>query len=252
MTCAEPRPLVDAYLDRELDLAASLEMEEHFTRCRTCSEAYEAGRRLRAEIGASVTYFPAPAELRQRLASATRESTRKRRRATPARWLALAAPIAAAALLVVSILPLVRRAGDTSVVDEIVSGHVRSLMATHLTDVPSTDKHTVKPWFDGKLDFAPAVVDLADHGFPLVGGRLDYLGKRPVAALVYGRQRHFINLFTWPDAGPAVEPQADSRHGFQLVHWREHGMSYWAISDLNAAELGEFTALARQRLAPLP
>jgi len=136
-------------------------------------------------------------------------------------------------------------------IDEIVSGHVRSLMADHLTDVASSDKHTVKPWFDGKLDFSPAVVDLADHGFPLVGGRLDYLGSRSVAALVYARQKHFINLFVWPSTreGDLGEPKS-SRHGFHLIHWNAAEMSYWAVSDLNPAELEEFAGLIRNRMAP--
>ena len=136
------------------------------------------------------------------------------------------------------------------VTDELVAAHVRSLMVDHLTDVASTDRHTVKPWFEGKLDFSPAVVDLADHGFPLVGGRLDYIEDRPVAALVYGRQRHFVNLFVYPDTGSESAARSLSRRGFQLVEWRRAGMRYTAVSDLNAADLVDFAALYRERSAP--
>ena len=246
MSCVEPRPFVDAYLDGELDLAAALALEQHLAQCDVCSEACAAGRRLRSAIGADAMYFRAPAELRDTLAAAAGIRPQRTGRRIPG-WLTAAMPLAAAAVLILAVLTPMRPERDAPLVDEVVSGHVRSLMADHLTDVASTDRHTVKPWFEGKLDFAPSVVDLADHGFPLVGGRLDYLGKRPVAALVYARQRHFINLFSWPEAGAEIAPQSDSSHGFQVVHWRERGMSHWAISDLNGAELGEFASLARER-----
>src|SRR5262249_31751299 len=164
--------------------------------------------------------------------------------------LSSALPAAAVALLALAILPLLRRPGGDRLIDDIISGHVRSLMVEHLTDVASSDRHTVKPWFDGKLDFSPAVVDLADHGFPLIGGRLDYLENRPVAALIYGRPKHFINLFVWPtDASSAPGERTVSRQGFTLIHWSAGGMTYWAVSDLNPAELGEFAGLVRERAA---
>src|SRR5207302_6172643 len=176
----------------------------------------------------------------------TRGAARSNAGARSFRWRAVAfgLPAALAAVIALSIVPLLGRptTRDFSI-DEIVSGHVRSLMADHLTDVASSDKHTVKPWFEGKLDFSPAVVDLADHGFPLVGGRLDYLAGYPVAALVYGRQRHFVNVFVRPDSGADGRERSLSRHGFQVIRWSQAGMSYWAVSDLNPADLGELVAL---------
>src|SRR5262249_7199823 len=130
-----------------------------------------------------------------------------------------------------------------SLVDEVVSDHVRSMMGDHLFDVASTNQHTVKPWFAGKVDFSPQVVDLADKGFPLTGGRLDYLAGRPVAALVYGRRQHIINLFIWPSAAEEsqVKETSDTRRGYHVCHWTTGGMTYYAVSDVNAGDLKEFS-----------
>jgi anti-sigma factor RsiW len=123
-------------------------------------------------------------------------------------------------------------------------------MASHMTDVSSSDKHTVKPWFNGKLDFSPSVTDLTDQGFPLVGGRLDYLANRPVAALVYQRRGHFINLFIWPIApAPDTDQKTSPRQGYHLVHWTKSEMTYWAVSDLNQRELEEFVQRIRSQAA---
>jgi anti-sigma factor RsiW len=256
VSCIEPRALVDAYLDRELDLAKSLEIEEHMRECAVCSQAYEEGRRLRTALRDGALYFRTPDNLRRNIDSLVRRVARgnARPRFFVSRALAFGVPVAIAASIALSIVPLLKRpmTGEL-VVDEIVSGHVRSLMAEHLTDVASSDKHTVKPWFDGKLDFSPVVVDLADHGFPLIGGRLDYLQNHSVAALVYGRQKHFINVFIWPSGHEGSQSEATvARHGFNVIHWKASQMTYWVVSDLNAADLNEFAELIRSRVGPSP
>ena len=163
-------------------------------------------------------------------------------------WISITAPLAAAAIVVLALVPLLRGPSAEEVLArEVLAGHVRSLMADHLSDVASSDRHTVKPWFNGKLDFSPPVEDLAQQGFPLVGGRLDYLNNRPVAALVYHRQKHFINLFIWPSTSSDSEVKKETRQGYHLFHWTRSGMTYWAVSDVEESQLQEFVGLVQNR-----
>jgi anti-sigma factor RsiW len=161
---------------------------------------------------------------------------------TPWNWLGLAAAIIAAAIIALNFVPRLRQPGaDQVLATQLIASHVRSLMPNHLTDVTSSDQHTVKPWLDAKFDFAPAVVDLSPQGFPLVGGRLNYLDNRPVAALVYQRRKHFINLFFWPGpANAAKTTKTITREGYQLLHWADSDLNYWAASDVNANDLQMF------------
>jgi anti-sigma factor RsiW len=242
--CKDAERLLDGYADRELDLAHSLEIENHLRECGACSERHESRRLLHSALSNPSLYFNAPRDLRGKVQS----SLRKRAKAEAAPrvlslpWLTAAVPLAVAAIVILIFVPLLRGpSADELLSRELVSSHVRSLMANHLADVASSDEHTVKPWFAGKLNFSPEVVDLKQQGFPLAGGRLDYVDNKPVAALVYRRQKHFINLFVWPSGSAAdAEMKAISRQGYNLFHWIKDGMTYWAVSDLNASELRQF------------
>src|SRR5438105_7870201 len=167
-------------------------------------------------------------------------------------WLALAAAVIFAAIIAWNLGPRLQRPGANQfLATQLIASHVRSLMANHLTDVGSSDQHTVKPWLDAKLDFAPAVVDLSNEGFPLIGGRLDYLDNRAVAALIYQRRKHFINLFVWPAAPDETRtPKTITRQGYQLLHWVESDLNYWAVSDINEKELQEFKQLFEEQSVP--
>ena len=230
MNCRDIAELLGAYADQELDLARSLDVEAHLRECAGCAAALGRLEALRSAV-LQAPYYTAPEKLRKRLSPRTRTAHIAR----PAGWLALAAACVAAGWFIRPVPAPGLASG--SLAREVVAAHVRSLMASHLVDVPSSDRHTVKPWFSGKLDFAPRVEPPA--GFDLVGGRMDYLEGRAVASLVYRRRLHTVNLFTWPAARADFAPRSESVEGFNLVHWVHGGMNWWAVSDLSGAELAE-------------
>lgn len=251
MTHEEMRLQLDAYVDGELAPQDARELEQHLDECRECAALRDARIALGAAIRREIPPFHAPAELRENIrqhlrAAAGVPDIRGSSVARPVwRWGALAA-----SLLIVALGSWqvgARRASDTALSDEVLASHVRSLMPGHLTDVVSSDQHTVKPWFNGKLDFSPPVSDFAGRGYPLVGGRLDYLGGRPVAALVYQRRKHLINVFLWPRTeGKGGERAPVTRQGYHLLHWTSPDYMYWVVSDLGTTELTEFAGLLRQ------
>jgi mycothiol system anti-sigma-R factor len=254
VSCDLTRTNLHGYLDGELDAARAAEFERHLETCRECNAALSVGESLRSALQHSGLYERAPESLHQKIRAdlkAANVAEIAPRTAPPAwRWLAVAAAI----LLVASVSWLALpsyfpgKSGPTEVTAaELIDAHVRSLQPGHLTDVTSTDQHTVKPWFDGKLDFVPPVKDYADEGFPLIGGRLDVLNGRSVAALVYGRRKHIINVFAWPTKEPDLPLHPSSAHqGYQWVHWRHQGMEYCAISDVAAPDIRELAQLFLQ------
>ena len=243
MNCREAGRLLPAYVDDELDLPHSLEIEAHLEECRACAEDLRRQRAVKQAIVRQAPYYSAPADLRQHVLQAARHFQTSERTGLfswrPGSWVALAAAAAVVMAVIWRIAPSPLRPSPTSIETQVVASHVRSLMANHLMDVPSSDHHTVKPWFTGKIDFAPDVPDLSARGFTLVGGRLDYVDGRPVAALVYRRRLHTINLFTWPSTSADQAARRDTRDGFHVIHWIRGGMEWWAVSDLNPEELGE-------------
>jgi anti-sigma factor RsiW len=239
-----------SYVDGELDLARSLEAEGHLRECTACSRAVQERQRLSAAIRSGALYHAAPAGLRNRVLSSVRNAGKEAPAARVTPWLHYAALAAVFVLAWGLWRARPSSPGEDLLLQEVVAGHVRSLMASHLMDVVSTDQHTVKPWFNGRLDFAPPVEDLADQGFPLIGGRLDYLDNRPVAALVYRRRQHCINLFLWPSAQESERATPAAVRGYHLVRWTQAGMRCWAVSDLNSRELQAFVQRLQARLSP--
>jgi anti-sigma factor RsiW len=237
-TCRRMRLLIQADLDGELEATEAAAVAEHVAGCPRCAAVRRQLLALKARISKELPYHSAPTSLRSRL-----QRSLPRRR--PLAILPFGAGFAlAACLALLLIVPRSLFPTYSSVAEQAVADHIRALQPGHLVDVQSSDQHTVKPWFDGRLDYAPPVKDLANVGFPLVGGRLDYLDGRPVAALVYRRAQHVINLFVWPGNGTA---SSGERNGYNYIAWSAGGMTFWAISDVNKGELQEFVRLWQAR-----
>lgn len=257
MMCEGAHEFIDAYIDQELDLTAVVEFEKHLAECAACHAAFEQYRQLHRAVRAQIPRFSMASNFEARIRAQTRSSepaqTRRARIAAPSWWRSWALTAAAIIIVVLGAIFVQRNTSNRRselLADEVLSSHIRSLMASHLNDVISSDQHTVKPWFTGKLDFAPVVKDLSSRGFPLIGGRLDYLADRPVAALVYKRRKHIINLFLWPSQTADTHARATRIRGFNLVNWTQSHMTYWAVSDVAAGELEEFVNDMRNPTLP--
>ena len=244
MTHDEIPELLHAYVDGELDLVNTREVEEHLRACDECRLAEEQIRALHEALASDSLAYRAPARLRRNIRAALRREAKAEKRQFSF-WPVLVTGAAFAVLVLgLFFFQMTRSSHEQTIVDQVVANHVRSLLATHLVDVASSDQHTVKPWFDGKIDFAPEVHDFAISGFPLVGGRLDYLDGKTVVALVYQRNKHPINVFITPATKSSdTSPTSLSYRGYNVLSWTQREMKYWAISDLNETELREFANL---------
>lgn len=251
MSCEFTRTALHGYLDGELDATRAAEFERHLESCRECATALGAEESLRSSLQGVDFYERAPISLRKKIREGLEAATAPASsfRIPAWRWVAVAAAILIVASVSWFAWPRFQNSSSSSpfTAVEVIDAHVRSLQPGHLTDVASTDQHTVKPWFDGKLAFVPPVKDFADEGFSLVGGRLDVLGGQNVAALVYSRRKHIINVFVMPTKEPdtPIHPPG-LRQGFQWRHWRRQGMEYCAVSDVSDSDLYELAQLLYQ------
>jgi anti-sigma factor RsiW len=253
--CPDHEPLLQALLDGELDAANALSLEAHLRTCPGCAAHYRMLQAVRTRLAEAELSAPASPALRSRIDAmiaaedrrAVRSSSRRWWERPAAGWSAAGAMAAvAASLFLFQVAPL----QTASLQDQLVANHVRSLLANHLIDVATSDRHVVKPWFNGKIDFAPPVVDLSDQGFPLVGGRLDYAGSREVAALVYKRRAHVINLFVLPVQGGGLAwPARAQPTSYSIIHWRKGDLDFWAVSDVDAGQLEAFHQAFASRAA---
>jgi len=249
MQCDSCQAALEARLDGELSVDEAREIDRHLAICPACARQFAILDETRRLVSENAMRYNAPdvlkARIRGAVARAASPTVTASTRKTLRWWREIAAGVAIA--IVSSGITLVtanRSAGRYSAEDELLASHVRSLMPGHLTDVLSTEQHTVKPWFNGRVDVSPAVPNLDTAGFPLIGGRADYVRGRVVPVVVYGRRQHMINVYAWPSSSPGGSPPNDlSRNGYHFVTWRSGGIEYWAVSDLNVAELHTFVAM---------
>ncbi len=262
MQCSDARLLIHAYLDNELDAGDSVQLLRHLESCPSCAHTFATHTRLKDQLRSATLQPALPESMRKRVLAAlpTASSPQSRpmpllqRRLPMQRWHALPVALVASLLLLIGGglgIALQRHASETAeLTADVLSNHLRSLQPQHLTDVVSGSQHTVKPWFDGKLDFTPQVPGLDAEGFPLIGGRLDVLHGRRIVAIVYRRRLHTINVFEWPVSTSNAEPiSADAGGGYNMIHWTQSGITYWAVSSLGRAEMDAFAQAFRSTAA---
>ncbi len=241
MNCEEANVLLHALIDGELDAGHAREVEAHIAGCPDCATHLREFQELRQAMTPAGLRYAAPASLRARIeGKLPAHSVAGMSRRSAIKGFAFGA--GASAIAASGLLLMVMQGDEQKrILEEVVSAHLRSLQAQHLIDVQSSDQHTVKPWFNGRLDAAPPVVDLTAQGFTLLGGRLDYVDAKPVAAIVYRRRVHIINLFCAPAPGSGHRGATmESLHGFNVRRWSENGLNLWAVSDIEADELQDF------------
>lgn len=244
--CGHDPLMVQALADGELDAVHAAEIERRIETCPDCAALHAEILTLRDALTGDGVRVIAPERLKQRIAASLAVAEAPRTTSRPAGrgsrlwgWMGAGAGMAVAACLgLFAVVGAFQQ--DVALTADLVGGHVRSLQASHLVDVETSDHHVVKPWFDGRLTFSPPVIDLKAQDFPLVGGRLDYVAGRPAAAIVYRRGRHLINLFVWPDASAAALERTTEADGYAVRRWRAHGMAFAAVSDVNPADLALF------------
>lgn len=246
MKCNEVNAALNAYVDGELSSAQMQQVDEHLRSCANCSEEYRDLNDFKNTINYSEIYDSAPAHLKEQVSTSLKEIENSN-------FSGLGFPAVFAYSIPALLLGLVigwaamsqfdtEDTGD-NLLESLTSAHIHSLMANHLVDIASSDSHTVKPWFHGQLDFSPPVHDLTQQGYPLLGGRLEYLAKSSAAALIYRHRQHTINLFIRPKSLQAINVGSAEYNGYHIFHWNDESLSYWAVSDLNLSDLNNFKEL---------
>jgi anti-sigma factor RsiW len=257
MRCADCRDAINAYVDHELLADEQRDVRDHLASCAECQREYDVVVATTRTLKEGLVRHRAPDVLKARIRSALARpdaaeisdaAEPRPRLRLPWAHLAAAAALIAVASSALTFAAVRQQAHAPTAAAGILSSHIRSLMPGHLVDIASTDQHNVKPWFNGRLDVSPAVPRLDSLGFPLLGGRVDYVENRPVAVVVYGRRQHIINVFSWPGENRgALAPIASTEHGYPLVHWSREGLELWAVSDLNLPELQQFVSAFERR-----
>jgi anti-sigma factor RsiW len=255
MDCDRARAWLPRLLDRELPFGRRWQLRRHLAACKSCAADQEEQRDMQSAFREQIVYHRAPAALAARIVDSLPRETVPRASRPWFRGTGLAfggtglAGALAGAALVLLVQGGATRPRGVSVTEAVIDSHIASMMANHLTDVQTSDQHTVKPWLSAHIDVSPPVRDLAPEGFPLLGGRLDYIDGHPVAVVVYRRDKHIINLFTWSSPGqPDAPPRRDFRQGFNVITWRQAGITYFAVSDVEADQLAHFVQLVRKGL----
>jgi anti-sigma factor RsiW len=249
MNCRDAEPLLHARLDNELDVAGAITVDRHLSECRACAAQFGALQNLREQIDSAQLAYTLPSKLEQKLASrfTSQGNWFAQLWRRPWRSVAVLAVATACITVLVMFLPTMWTAdGSNAIAAEILDNHLHALQPGHLFDVESSDQHTVKPWFQGRTDFSPPVPDLTNDGFMLVGGRLEVIRQQPAAALVYKRRQHIISLYVSSSLGVEATPGLQDLGGYHLLHWSHDRMSYWAVSDVASADLGDFARLFDQ------
>lgn len=248
MPCELTGTRLHAYLDGELDAAGASSFEHHLHSCTECTVALDSEHSLRRTISSHQLYEPTPVALRKKIvASLPGEAATRSMGFSFLPWAALAAALLFVVFGIQFVYSAKSRSDDATLASAAVDAHLRSLQPGHLMDVPSSDQHTVKPWFDGKVDFAPTVRDFADSGFPLLGGRLDVLSGRNSAALIYGRRKHVINVFILEASAQQQPEVSGTEHGYHWLSWQQNGFHYIAVSDVAAPDLDQLRDLLQKQ-----
>jgi anti-sigma factor RsiW len=255
MSCADCRDAMNAYVDDELMADERSDVQAHLESCGDCRREHDVLAATSRTLKEGLVRHRAPDVLKARIRSALAQPTAFDRSVPPPKrpWLRLAAAgvMIAAASSALTFGAMQRPAAQRTATADVLTSHIRSLMPGHLLDIASTDQHNVKPWFNGRLDLSPSVPRLDSIGFPLLGGRVDYVSGRSVAVVVYGRRQHIINVFSWPSSdSPPLAPSVSTQKGYHIVHWRNEGMEMWAVSDLNVGELQQLVTAFEQSEAP--